>query len=300
MKKVKVTILVILAGVFLINLVVLLAAPYWSPRVVTHRIIQMDSSVQTLWVRNNIFIGEDQQSYLVSGDGRVYILGSDERKTPSKIMAFEAATGEQLWATRKYIGTALMYQNGYLFVGGIGEVISFHPREGTRMWSKRLPLGRSVYELYLIDDVLYADMGTRFYAMSPQTGEILQEVNGSDFEDEPPFWRNPPDGWETFLGGRISLHRAAGWVSWDAEETFISRVAINRSKLFALTEDGQLLQIDLTTGITTRLVVFEPTPFIRQNEVGNQFHFYVSSDTHYLFAYLGDSGQLFAFELSGK
>jgi outer membrane protein assembly factor BamB len=297
MRKIDVAFLVILAGVFGIYLLVSELTPYWPPPVVTHQIAQMDASLQALWVRSNIFIGADQQSFLVSGAGSVFILGSDERRTPSKVIAYEAATGEQRWATREYIGTALLYQAGQLLVGGIGEVISFNPQDGSRIWTKSVPPGRSVYELYWIDNVLYADMGTRYHAMSPQTGEILHSVHGRDFEAEPPFWRNPPDGWETYLGGKIDLNRATGKAIWDAEENFISKVAINQARLFALTDDGQLLQIDLTTGITTRLVLFEPSPFIRQNEAGNQFHFYVSSDANYLFAYLGDSRQLFAFEL---
>jgi outer membrane protein assembly factor BamB len=298
MKKIKIAILLIIVGIFLINLIYLLSVPYWAMPVAVHDIAHVDTSLQELWRRNEIFIGEDQQSNLVAGDGKVFILGSDERKTVSKIMAFDAVTGALLWSTREYIGTALIFREGHLLVGGIGEVISFNPADGSRIWTKKLPLGRSVLRLYFIDEVVYADMGTRYFIMSPQTGEILREVHGSDFEDEPPFWLNPPNGWETFLGGRISLHRATGWVHWDAEENLISKAAFNQSKLFALTEDGQLLQIDLTTDITTRLVLFKPTPFMLQNERGNILNYYVSGDANYLFAYLGDSGQLFAFKLS--
>ena len=283
--------LIVLIGLvrFVINFV--FPNPKWAAPVVSHQLVPGNNDVQELWAREDLYATYDDQSLLAAGNGKVYLLGSDNQYRRMAIIALDAKSGETQWSM-DYSGTSILLTSSYLYLGGIGEVIALDPSTGNPVWKTSLPLSNSVSLIYMFENALYIDTsGARYHVINPQTGEIIETVNYGR-NDVMPLWRDfiyaAP---ESLLVNEV-LERIG--------EQRMSNVVKTEMDLYVLTLNGNLLQIDPFTRNETTLATFVPNPFLGQNSSGNPFFYYLAVDeaANLIFTYLGDSGQLFALRLS--
>jgi outer membrane protein assembly factor BamB len=102
------------------------------------------------------------------------------------------------------------------------------------------------------------------------------------------------------IGTLLAIDRATGQISWKTENTIVSNTVYWPAKgiLFALSESGELLSIDIASGNDVVLLSFSSTPFVLNGDEivgGYELAFDESNDT--LFVLLGDSRQMFAFKV---
>lgn len=101
------------------------------------------------------------------------------------------------------------------------------------------------------------------------------------------------------MGSIYAIDRAKGNILWKTAGDVISNIGYSPSlhHIYYLTKQGKILSADVITGSESVLVEFTSTPFITISE-DNVGSYDVAFDdtTNMLYALLGDSRQLFAFE----
>jgi outer membrane protein assembly factor BamB len=101
-------------------------------------------------------------------------------------------------------------------------------------------------------------------------------------------------------GSIYALDRASGAVLWQTDGNIVSSIAYSTSnaKVYALTRDGQLLSIDRDSGKQVIIAEFSSAPFIVNGEqVVGGYEIAFDDSTQMLYVLLGDSRQLFAFQV---
>jgi outer membrane protein assembly factor BamB len=106
---------------------------------------------------------------------------------------------------------------------------------------------------------------------------------------------------EGYGGSVYALDRATGMILWKTtEENIIGSIAlsINNGQVYALTRDGYLISIDTEVGNQKIMAEFSNIPFILNGEkqVGG-YEVAFDDSTQMLYVLLGDSRQLFAFQV---
>ncbi len=254
---------------------------------VEHEIAYLHPSLENIWVLNNIFMRESSQTFLMASQDRVFIYGANTQTGSSQVIGYDLSNGRELWA-KKFDAMSLLYQSGYLIVGGVGDIYSLNPENGKTLWSKYLPPGKAI-SVYLIRDTLYARVFNRIYAISPQTGEFLNDGF------TPP--QRSTEDWAYYFDRAVVVDKQTKQITWDTERDVISNLTFDGANAYAVTEAGLLLQLTLNTEKINTLVEFEPNPFHTRTEENGLLSYYVYSNSDYLFVYLGDSSQLFAFKI---
>ncbi len=100
------------------------------------------------------------------------------------------------------------------------------------------------------------------------------------------------------MGSAYAVKSLTGDILWKTEDNIISNIAISPAKRLAyvLTRDGNLLGIDIDTGVITTLIEFSNGPFVLNGEdIVGGYELAYDQTTKSLFILLGDSRQLFAF-----
>lgn len=105
----------------------------------------------------------------------------------------------------------------------------------------------------------------------------------------------------TDVGGIYCLERRTGKVKWQTENIAISNLAVAQDIVFFLTRDGKLQGVDLRSGELEHYVQFDTDRFVLNGEahIGG-YNVAFDPETEMVFAQLGDSAQLFAFQVSEK
>jgi len=265
--------------------------PKWPELSNVHEVVVTNPYIESLWVHPKLFSTGGEQSLLVAGNGMVFLLGSDDRYSKSKVIAFDEQSGEIKWSVNYPEGRRILLSSSSLYTGGVGKVIALDPSTGELVWETTLPLSRSVTVMLLHENILYIDtVSGRYHMLDAQTGEIIQTVNYSN-TDKMPLWREKVfDSAESGLVNDVLKRRG---------EQRISNIAKSEENLYVLTQNGNILQINSQTENEIFLASFDLTPFLSQNSKGNPYYFYIAvdDDNELLFIYLGDSGQMFALRI---
>lgn len=105
----------------------------------------------------------------------------------------------------------------------------------------------------------------------------------------------------TDVGGIYCLERETGIVKWQIENIAISNLVVAQDIVYFLTREGKLQGVDLRSGELKHYVQFDTDRFVLNGEahIGG-FNVAFDPKTEMLFAQLGDSAQLFAFQVSEK
>lgn len=103
----------------------------------------------------------------------------------------------------------------------------------------------------------------------------------------------------TDLGGIYCLERDTGNIKWHIENIAISNIALGENIVYFLTRDGKLQGANLQSGDLKSLVEFNTDRFVLNGEyhIGG-YNVIYDQEMKIIFVHLGDSAQLFAFQIS--
>ncbi len=160
-------------------------------------------------------------------------------------------------------------------------------------------------DIFLItDQVMFIQQPTTsiLQAISMISNSLIWDVDvekafhqGPVFTDDIIFIRT-----ERGLGSIFAIGRHTGNILWKTERNVISNVVAKETTVYYLTWDGKLIGLDARTGEQESSITFKPNPFILNgpnNPVVGGYHVAVDEEEGVLYAVLGDSKQLFAFEI---
>ncbi|MGA9398202.1 MAG: PQQ-binding-like beta-propeller repeat protein, partial [Anaerolineaceae bacterium] len=102
------------------------------------------------------------------------------------------------------------------------------------------------------------------------------------------------------LGSVYSIDRATGDILWKTADNIVSNIAYSESlkKIYLLTRNGQLLNIDWDNGQQVVSAEISSTPFVLNGEeIVGGYELAFDDINQILFVLLGDSRQLFAFQI---
>ncbi len=308
-------VLLMIVGGFLIFHLLEGQVNLWPPTLAEHQ-----SSKSALWIRKNIYINPNKQTQMVTIDGKLMLVGSDTSNNPSRLVALDELTGTNVWQYGNTNVNTLAVFPWLVYVGEVGRVIALNPDTGETKWSTHLPFTRSVTKLLTLDNILYVDtVSKNHFLLKAKTGEIIQSISYAT--DDVPIWSDHQMNLEIVgdvmyfqnqLGlpnGEIeiiAIDKLSGTKYWSEIVPVDSRIEANSLGVFVLTLDGRLLRLNPITGAKEELIQFTPAPLQRYyyperggtREYG--YHVAVDSENQLVFVYLGDSAQLFAFELENS
>jgi len=317
---------ILMALILVSGLVRLTASP--SPKegpLVAYRVIDRDPMLAEQWTRSHLFVGRYQNrggSQIVAAEGVVIIGGVLSPTVEFPLFALDAADGSLRWASDEFVNS-LFATSSVLYVGDYREIRAYGPRTGGLLWiSEPLPVGtRNVVYLLVEDNLIYAE-SQMAHLLRANTGEVIlnmgqglstieQTLQQMNIQVPPEFFDSFIDvtltrdtqfirGVAEFRGGVRAIDRPTGKILWERPTGILSNVAATESVLYFLTFDRQLLGLDTRTGEVVIAVQFEASPLPTQDaEQGLTGGYYVAVDAEagMVYAYFGDSAQLFAFKI---
>jgi hypothetical protein len=99
----------------------------------------------------------------------------------------------------------------------------------------------------------------------------------------------------------VAINRIANTIQWTTENYVISNVAATESLVFVVTHEDQLVIIDADTGAMIESAAIVPSISFFDPQVNPQsdgYHLAVDREQQLLYVLLGDSNQLFAFQIT--
>lgn len=215
------------------------------------------------------------------------------------VKKLDLSTGDVLWSI-PLSGRGFVY----LFVIGNEVHISTTPEWYSKINAERGELIEKVHgrEIYIsTSNITIAPiLMNELQAEDAATGKLIWRV-GLDLE-----LRMAPLFMEDVIylrsgrtmGSIYAVQRSTGKILWKTDDIVISNITISPAKklAYALTRDGNLLGIDIDSGVTTTLIEFSNGPFVLNGkDIVGGYELAYDQTTRSLFILLGDSRQLFAF-----
>jgi hypothetical protein len=237
----------------------------WVPPIARHQ-----PSAPASWSLSDVYLQSSSKPSIATQDNKLIVLGSTNISLKASVMALGERSGQLLWSMG-YSGLSMAIADSKVIVGGIVRVLALDIQNGRTLWSTFVKA--NVVEITPQDEYLYVygTSGGHDYLLNASNGKAIRELEQANrIKDYP------------------SLHGIQGDI--------ISNVEVTSSSVYALTKDGSLLRLNRETGQQEILLVFTDAPFATYQAV---FPYYVTVDpkTNILFVYLGDSAQLYAFQL---
>lgn len=264
----------------------------WPSGITVH-----DSSLAEKWSLPGIYINSNLQPLITADSGKLFIVGSNNISKHPTVMAFDGNSGNLLWQSL-HDGLSISSTESKVIVGGAGKVMALDEKSGEVIWSTVVQA--RVIKIIPVDSRLY------IYGASGGHNYILDVDNGDILEDAPETYTSEPDimlGNVTYLrngnGTVLAINEANGQELWRDNVNAISNLVVTSSSIYVLSQDGRLLQFDPQTGNKNNITTFTPSDFLQRSEQTLEFPYYLMSDQSIgvLFVYLGDSAQLFAFQI---
>ena len=278
------------------------------------------SSVASLWMHTDYFIDSSDHTQMIALGSKLFIVGSASENELSRLLALDVNTGDMIWQYGDANVNTLASSTARLFVGelGGGKVVALNPSNGAIIWSSNLRQYGNVTKVFVRENKLYIDtVGANHVILDAETGKLLQIIPYTvDNVPNPdiPIWSDANMNLQ-YTGNLMYFQKQSGYPDYKGEISAIdefsrnpvwnsgplsavARFATSPIGIFVLELDGKLSRFEPSDGAKEQLIQFSPTLFLR-NEEGWVYGYYVAvdSDNQLLFVYLGDSSQLFAFEI---
>lgn len=304
----------------------------WEAKEKDVRIINSDE-VSIVWSLSDIYTPPfSSGSQVVAASKNVYVRGHFGGENFLYVIAFDGVSGKTIWNSDAIDVTTIDADLSGVYIGTrLGNLLKRDLHTGNLVWNSNIASIGSVLYLNAQDGQLYttskpdifelldAETGERIFidqtpalwriywmekgltfggslkTVETLTGETVwqQSVGNVDYRpviDEEDLYIR------TGMGNILSIKAFTGNITWEAEGNYMSDVAVGDGKLFAVDENGSLVQLDLQNGENEVLAVFEPSPLERNAHSGGYYVAY-DSEVNMLYVTLGDSRQLFAFEI---
>lgn len=300
-------------------------APKEGP-LVAYRVIDRDPMLAEQWTRSDVFVDNYANrggSHMVAAQGVVIMRGKLIPTAEFPLFALAATDGSLRWHLDDF-ASSLFATASVLYVGDYREIRAYDPRTGGLLWiSDQLPVrARNVSYLLVDDNLIYAE-SQMAHLLRANTGEVVLNIDKDGYggikevlrqtntQVPAEFFDHFTDatltrdtqfirGVAEFRGGVRAIDRPTGKILWERPTGVLSNVAATESVLYFLTFDRQLLGLDTRTGEVVTAVQFEASPLPNSEaDRGLTGGYYVAVDAEagMVYAYFGDSAQLFAFKI---
>ena len=283
--------------------------------IVTNR----QSSIPALQILQNIYIDSDERSPLIAIQGKLMFIGSKSPNDLPRLIALDENTGNLIWQYGNNNETTLTASDTIVYVGEVGSITAINPNTGKIIWTAYLPpASKGVHKLLVWNNILYADtIGGDYFLLEAKTGRVIQSISyaidGVPNKDIPDWSDHKLDldfvgsigyfqkqtGYPDYEGEIIALDISGNQIWSSGSLSAASRIAASSLGVFVLGLDGKLLKFNLAEGSKEEVIQFTPRPVLRDDKEGWSYGYYVSVDVgkQLLFVYMGDSAQLFVFQL---
>jgi outer membrane protein assembly factor BamB len=145
--------------------------------------------------------------------------------------------------------------------------------------------------------------GRAMRATKTNTGELLWEVQldheltlAPVFTEKIIYLRTGRD-----IGSVYAIERSTGQVIWKTDDTFISDIALSEKKdsVYVINQNGEVWEINGPSGDAKLIISFSNTPFrlYGLDAIARGYEIALNNTNDVLYILLGDSRQLFAFQL---
>ncbi|MFH2102597.1 MAG: PQQ-binding-like beta-propeller repeat protein [Chloroflexota bacterium] len=274
---------------------------------------------------------------LAAKSGVVCFIGAMNNNAPFSLICLNGHSGDFLWQKySSSLGDILIEDGVYVTRSGMAGVARYG-LDGSLSWSRPIRGPGIIYMFFVDEQLQVFTALDKLISIDPHNGETLFEFSNGhavfiytqdryyvednglqviDSRTNTILWHRDLDDTLTlaplFLDDRIYLRtgrtmgsiyaidRTSGEVLWKTDDNIISNMAYSPSDLlvFCLTRDGYLLAIDRDSGQEFVLGEFSSVPFIinGEDDVGG-YELAFDDSTNMLFVLLGDSRQLFAFQM---
>jgi outer membrane protein assembly factor BamB len=274
---------------------------------------------------------------LTSGAGKVFVIGAMQANEDFRVHCLDGLDGHELWNTDSSSCDNLALGSDGLYLGcsGLTQVVKYD-FTGKVVWSTRLrgpgisymnPVDHQLQVLTSLDELIdlntsdgketvFSDNGIAIFhtsnvsyiklhglqAIDNITQTVLWQVELDDTLELDPVFLTDLILLRTgvVMGSIYGIDRASGVVLWRTGENIISNIAFSptKSKVYALSQAGQLLAFDQDSGQQLVLAEFSSVPFILNGqELVGGYELGFDDSTQRLYVLLGDSRQLFAFQV---
>ncbi|MFZ2097058.1 MAG: PQQ-binding-like beta-propeller repeat protein [Anaerolineales bacterium] len=242
---------------------------------------------------------------------------------------------------RGYTNIITMSNDGlYIGNGGFPEISKYAFCTGKNLWSQNLT-GRGIGYIYMVGDQVQISTDPFIFAiLNADNGELIQRKKGEDIfvimtdETYIPGGMNELKAVNTSTGqliwdieldhqlrlapiftdqiifvrsGKVigtvyAIDRNNGQEIWKTTDNIISNIALASSGyLYVLTRDGELLEINGTTGDASREAFFSNSPFgLNGDIIAGGYELAYDNSLNIIYVLLGDSRQLFALQKFSK
>ncbi len=267
----------------------------WPSPLTSHEL-----SIREIWTLSGIYIDYNLQPLILALDSKLIVLGSDDiHQQKSSVIAFDANTGHILWRVA-YDGMVITSTGTNIIVGGVGKVMALDGASGKILWETGVQA--NVTTIVVEDNLLYVvgAASSHYYVLDAVNGDILSEIGG-DYPASQEFILGNIVYKTTGEGDVVAKDRSNGEELWRNHANGISNLATTSSSVYILSRDGNLQKLNPMAGFAENFIRFIPSPFFIYSgeDRGFEYPYYIAVDTrsNFLFVYLGDSSQLFAFNL---
>jgi outer membrane protein assembly factor BamB len=299
----------------------------WPEEAVSYRIENINGPLKLLWSRSGLFVRHFWSSYpsaMAASQGKVFVEGMlGQTEGYAEMLAFQGQDGSLAWRSNEFIPDArLVATSETLYAGenGYATIISYDLKTGKVLWSRRMPGGRSIQQLNVIDNIVYVVSSAGIHFLKADTGEILKtftnspstktiqdamaqlvspqpvQIKSEYFEGAAfiPYDLRFKDGW--------AIDAKTGEQLWNVAGGTLSNIVISTSAVYVLNFDRELLILNPESGAVLASVRFEPDKKTVNTNNGFAQSFYVAVDepTGMIYVFLGDGTQLFAFKIVGN
>lgn len=101
-----------------------------------------------------------------------------------------------------------------------------------------------------------------------------------------------------YLGQVYAFDSLNGRFLWKSEHNVVSDVAVRNDIAYFLTDDAELMFVDIANGGILNSVQFEPNYLDLRSSSGDTYPYFVRTSGDYLLIYFGDSWELIAFRIA--
>lgn len=281
----------------------------------------------------------DYDNMLAADSGVVCVLGDIEYPMQKELSCFDGFNGTMLWQKGLSLTTGiLMDENGiYVGYGGIAGVEKFDLM-GKIIWSTSTLKSTVKYKYLYKNQIQLYILPEKFVVLDKESGEKLDAIDGENiffstgnekflfsygidswsFDLKQVNWKSDIPSNNIYLaplfteklillrtggvsGKLLAMDRKTGQVIWKMEKNIISSIAYFQAKsaLFALSDRGELIMVNVNDGTEKVVLSFTPEHFNLNGGTFNVGGYELAFDNKNktLFILLGDSRQLYAFQM---
>jgi outer membrane protein assembly factor BamB len=289
-----------------------------------------------LWSKENIYpVWNTFDTTIDALNGMVCFLGGLDRSTDNNIVCLNSKSGELLWQKQSGHHNSIVMMPDAIYVSYYNlPGIKRFDNSGKEVWNKHLP-GTGTDYLYVVGDHLQVlTVPENFTVLDFQANELdnlkdekifisvpegefislngIQLAKASEviwqynyfddvlemaplFTETKVFVRTGQQ-----LGSIYSLDRKSGQLLWKTNGEIVSNVVYSPANqvIYALSRDGKLLSMNENDGSVNVLAEFSSTPFVLNGEENvGCYQLAYDPNESVLFVSIGDSRQLFAFDI---